>query len=390
MTLKKVLIVDDSKLARVTLRKKLVAHGLEVEVAESAVEAFEVLPRIKPEMIFMDHLMPGISGFEAAKQIREMPGFAKTPIIMCTGKDHPGYLEEALAAGASQILSKPPVDEQLDAILKMDFSAADEAVETVSQSIVPEEVAVEDLPLPTETVQPVVIPGMSREEIEELCRGMIDGERESLLHDVTESANRELAAMIEQVARQQVSEQLLRIEFPVPVIPEPASPEVDREMIRQVVESALSAALAEQQKMLKEELFSQMQSQVAEQVSLQGTKMIDQDINSILDLRLSVVMAERFAKIDQQMEEFRTLSEKLNTQRTGGDGESAKPIGDKDFQAKKEIESQLNHIIERQEHLDKGMNLPRVASIAALVLSIGVTLGMAGIYLGWLVLPAVK
>ena len=91
-------------------------------VAESAVEAFEVLPRIKPEMIFMDHLMPGISGFEAAKQIREMPGFAKTPIIMCTGKDHPGYLEEALAAGASQILSKPPVDEQLDAILKMDFS----------------------------------------------------------------------------------------------------------------------------------------------------------------------------------------------------------------------------------------------------------------------------
>jgi CheY-like chemotaxis protein len=120
------LIVDDSKLARITLRKKLSSYGLSVALAESGKEALTAIEANKPDIIFLDHLMPEMDGFEAAQAIRKLPAFADTPIIMCTGKEHDGYLAEAQAIGANQILSKPPVDEALEKILntQFDMSAA--------------------------------------------------------------------------------------------------------------------------------------------------------------------------------------------------------------------------------------------------------------------------
>ncbi|HEY9034996.1 MAG TPA: response regulator [Pseudomonadales bacterium] len=116
------LVVDDSKLARVTLRKKLEAYGLTVEFADSAADAFAKLPVVQPDIIFMDHLMPGMDGFEATRQLRAQG--ITTPVIMCTGKEHDGYLQEALAIGANHILGKPPVDEELEAVLGMEFAVA--------------------------------------------------------------------------------------------------------------------------------------------------------------------------------------------------------------------------------------------------------------------------
>lgn len=119
MAFSKALIVDDSKLARVTLKKKLESHGLEVLAVESASEAYQLLPQEQPDIVFMDHLMPDIDGFEATQHLRSQGVI--TPIIMCTGKEHEGYLEEALAIGASYILGKPPGDDDLEAVLSMEF-----------------------------------------------------------------------------------------------------------------------------------------------------------------------------------------------------------------------------------------------------------------------------
>ena len=122
MTIQSALIVDDSKLARITLRKKLQRHGVQAEMAESAQEALEKLKTQKPEIIFMDHLMPEMDGFEATQVIRKMDGFRDLPIVMCTGKDHDGYLAEAQSVGANSTLAKPPTEESLSSILETDFS----------------------------------------------------------------------------------------------------------------------------------------------------------------------------------------------------------------------------------------------------------------------------
>lgn len=123
MAYSKALIVDDSKLARITLKRKVEALGLSVILAESGEQAIAMVNSESPDIVFMDHLMPDMDGFEATQILRADTAHANLPIIMCSGKDHAGYLDEAKAIGASQTLSKPPTDDALSAVLATDFSA---------------------------------------------------------------------------------------------------------------------------------------------------------------------------------------------------------------------------------------------------------------------------
>lgn len=130
MTYQTALIVDDSKLARITLKKKLEQRGLSVEMAESGVLALELLTNQSVDIVFMDHLMPELDGFETTKKIKANSNTAHIPVIMCTGKEYEGYLEEARSIGATNILPKPPENDALDLILASspaDAPAADTA-----------------------------------------------------------------------------------------------------------------------------------------------------------------------------------------------------------------------------------------------------------------------
>jgi CheY-like chemotaxis protein len=117
MTFKTALVVDDSKLARITLKKKLEQRDLQVEMVESGQGALDYLREQKPDIIFMDHLMPDIDGFETTRRIKADPETRHIPVIMCSGKENENYLEEAQAIGASSVLSKPPENSALDAVL---------------------------------------------------------------------------------------------------------------------------------------------------------------------------------------------------------------------------------------------------------------------------------
>lgn len=130
MTYQTALIVDDSKLARITLRKKLEQRGLSVEMAESGVQALELLANQTVDIVFMDHLMPELDGFETTKKIKANPTTANIPVIMCTGKEYEGYLEEARSIGATNILSKPPENDALELIL----AEAPQAAPSMEQS----------------------------------------------------------------------------------------------------------------------------------------------------------------------------------------------------------------------------------------------------------------
>ena len=110
---KTALVVDDSKSARFALRKYLENHGYQVEAVEGAQFAYEFLARQLPGVIFLDHIMPGIDGFEALQHIKNDPRTRDIPAVICSSNEGAAFVEEALAKGASAILQKPPRPDQL-------------------------------------------------------------------------------------------------------------------------------------------------------------------------------------------------------------------------------------------------------------------------------------
>ncbi len=112
MSTRRALIVDDSKSARVVLSRMLEQHNLEVDSVESAEQALEYLGHHRPDVIFMDHLMPGMDGFQAVQAIKNNPRTATIPIMMYTSQEGELYVGQARALGASGVLPKQlkPVD----------------------------------------------------------------------------------------------------------------------------------------------------------------------------------------------------------------------------------------------------------------------------------------
>src|ERR1700759_2963050 len=103
---KRALIVDDSKSARLFLARMLEKYELDVDNAENAEAAIEYLASHRPDVIFMDHLMPGMDGFQAVQAIKNNPLTATIPIMMYTSQEGELYLGQARALGAVGVMPK--------------------------------------------------------------------------------------------------------------------------------------------------------------------------------------------------------------------------------------------------------------------------------------------
>ncbi len=106
MSSKRALIVDDSRSARHILSRMLESFGLEVDAVESAELALTYLQTARPDVIFMDHLMPGMDGFAAVRVIKANPDTATIPVLMYTSQEGDMYLSQARALGAMGVLPK--------------------------------------------------------------------------------------------------------------------------------------------------------------------------------------------------------------------------------------------------------------------------------------------
>jgi CheY-like chemotaxis protein len=84
----------------------LAEHELRVETAESAEAALAYLTAHRPDVIFMDHMMPGMDGFQAVKAIKENPATATIPVMMYTSQSGELYVGQARALGAVGVLPK--------------------------------------------------------------------------------------------------------------------------------------------------------------------------------------------------------------------------------------------------------------------------------------------
>ncbi|HXL97359.1 MAG TPA: response regulator, partial [Steroidobacteraceae bacterium] len=82
MTARRALVVDDSRSARAFLTRILERYELAVDGVETAEQAIQYLTIQRPDVIFMDHLMPGMDGFQAVQSIKNNPRTATIPIMM--------------------------------------------------------------------------------------------------------------------------------------------------------------------------------------------------------------------------------------------------------------------------------------------------------------------
>jgi CheY-like chemotaxis protein len=106
MSAKRALVVDDSKSARLFLSRILERHEITVDAAETAEQAIDYLTRTRPDVIFMDHMMPGMDGFQAVQTIKNNPRTSSIPILMYTSQEGDLYLGQARALGAEGVLPK--------------------------------------------------------------------------------------------------------------------------------------------------------------------------------------------------------------------------------------------------------------------------------------------
>ncbi|HET7882042.1 MAG TPA: response regulator [Acetobacteraceae bacterium] len=102
-----VIIADNDTVIRSILRSVLEGEGFNVIQGTDGAEAIDYATQTQASLVILDYRMPRLDGIAACSEIRQLPGYAETPIIFLTGFDDADTRRAAQAAGASIFLAKP-------------------------------------------------------------------------------------------------------------------------------------------------------------------------------------------------------------------------------------------------------------------------------------------
>src|SRR3990170_892645 len=103
----KILVVDDTPANVKLLGDLLGSKGYQVSTAVNGEEALAKVAAEKPDLVLLDVMMPGMSGYEVCRKIRENPATAILPVVMATSLDPAQERVKGIEAGADDFLSKP-------------------------------------------------------------------------------------------------------------------------------------------------------------------------------------------------------------------------------------------------------------------------------------------
>jgi CheY-like chemotaxis protein len=110
---KNALVIDDSATARTVLKHQLNRFDIVVESASDGSHALELLKSHTPDVIFLDHIMPGLDGFQVLQRLKTNQFTQAIPVVMYTSQAAPEYTRQAKSLGAIAVISKKVTDEQL-------------------------------------------------------------------------------------------------------------------------------------------------------------------------------------------------------------------------------------------------------------------------------------
>jgi len=103
----KILIVDDDITITELMKALVKMEGHEPTTVNDSLQAMEIARSVNPDLITLDLMMPGLTGFELCKLLHDDAEFANTPIVIVSAKDDAESKEQAKQAGATDYLTKP-------------------------------------------------------------------------------------------------------------------------------------------------------------------------------------------------------------------------------------------------------------------------------------------
>ena len=103
----KALIVDDEPSSRATIEAMLASENYELYFAENGAQALSMASEIRPDIILLDVMMPGMNGFEVCKKFRSMPYLTEVPIVLVTALDDQESRMAGIKSGADDFVTKP-------------------------------------------------------------------------------------------------------------------------------------------------------------------------------------------------------------------------------------------------------------------------------------------
>jgi CheY-like chemotaxis protein len=105
--MKRILVVDDSKTARMASEMVLKGNDYEVLLASDGREAVEKAVAERPDLILMDLVMPTMDGLAALRTIRSIESVGGVPVIVVSTRSEPDYLEKSYELGCNDYITKP-------------------------------------------------------------------------------------------------------------------------------------------------------------------------------------------------------------------------------------------------------------------------------------------
>ncbi|MDA7427192.1 response regulator [Primorskyibacter aestuariivivens] len=104
---KRVLVIEDEPNITEAIRFFLSRDGWEVFAHSKGHDALEVIAHRKPDLLILDVMLPGRSGYEILRDLREQPEWTELPVLMLTARGQAKDREMAAEAGASRFMTKP-------------------------------------------------------------------------------------------------------------------------------------------------------------------------------------------------------------------------------------------------------------------------------------------
>lgn len=106
----KILICDDEPYIRMLLEQTLEDledEGVEILIASNGQEGYDLIVEEKPQLVFLDVMMPKLSGFEVCEKVKKQPELQHIHIVLLTAKGQEADKEKGLSLGANEYITKP-------------------------------------------------------------------------------------------------------------------------------------------------------------------------------------------------------------------------------------------------------------------------------------------
>jgi DNA-binding response OmpR family regulator len=121
--IRKVIYVDDVYYSLVTIKERFKRH-YEIYPTQSVEKMFEILEKVKPDIILLDINMPDVDGYDAIEKLKADRRYAGIPVIFLTAQKDRNSIIKGMSLGAADFITKPFTDEKLIECIEYQFDAA--------------------------------------------------------------------------------------------------------------------------------------------------------------------------------------------------------------------------------------------------------------------------